>query len=230
MDDDYSTSKIIWRLPWYTTFMFFIYISIFYTVGYSNDSPGFNALVFKTESPRRVWTWYTYSLLHGSTLHLWINMLSWMIYGALLEYENSFWRTACISIISIIGGALASGWQFRAFHNQFNLLGVSGGIYGMLACQIANMAINFWDVPFLYRVFAISAICSTLITDIVIYSVMYESTTSYSAHIGGAIAGLLSGFVFIINMEDKKWEMFARYISLALLVLYSVAGSINLLI
>ena len=232
-----STSVLL-KLPWYTAAMSVVFVSMFY--GVPEGSSAFDALALAVPGgARRAWTWYTYALLHGSTLHLWINMFSWGIYGALSEYENPpAWRTAAVSSASMVSGALAAGWQYRVLPHPrmpFVLLGASGGIYGLLACQVGNLVMSWSDAGLLYRMFAISALVSTTVTDVVLYCAVPDAQTSYSAHLGGAFAGLALGFLLPPRTSQQQQQQqlgkrVARWVALAALAAYAVMGVVNLVL
>jgi len=224
------SSSVLAKLPWFTASMFAVFVSMYYCV--PQGSPAFSAVVLDVPGgSRRAWTWYTYALLHGSTLHLWMNMFSWSIYGALSEYENPpAWRTVLVSAVSIVSGALAGGWQYRLRRLPFLLLGVSGGIYGLLTCHLGNLVSTYRDTSLMYRMFVISALASTSITDVVLYCAVPDSETSYSAHMGGAIAGVLCGFALPPSASFERptlWKV-VRWASLATLAVYVAMGIVNL--
>lgn len=59
------------------------------------------------------WTPFTYSLLHGGWVHLWMNVLWMVVFAAPLVRRLGGWRTLAIAASASLGGAGAH-WLFHA--------------------------------------------------------------------------------------------------------------------
>lgn len=176
-------------VPWTTLAWMVAYISIFYSGAY------FETLALDTDRPRVAYTWLTYSWFHLNSIHLWINMFTFLIFYGLYEVENGFLRALAVLHLGIVNGAFGILWQRRFFSGVENTLviGVSGGIYAMLASQIGFLSLNWPDLSVMQRVVHTSLLASCVTSDIVVNVLYYNRVVSYSAHVGGFVIGVFSG-------------------------------------
>jgi len=118
------------------------------------------------------------------------------------------------------------------------LAGASGGVYALLAAHMANVLIvchpcmsprlsNHEFVSLFQNLkemeFGIIRFTGLLVfagTDIGVavydrYTHEEKNRTSYAAHIGGALAGLLVGLVILRNLKVHRWEIVLGAIAIA---------------
>ena len=236
--------------PFYTLTMFILYMTMYYTVPpgttlYNNLK--LETQLMTQYHKDQIYRWYTYSLLHANGLHLLSNMLTLMIYGILLEsgrcldyiidvftigvgpdavlgFKEVGMKTLRIFIIhtfAIIGSAFAVMWESVAKGNsRINVVGASGGIYGLYAAHLSNLVINWTELSLMLRTTTVLFFSGMLIGDITMTTIAFKNDTnkdiSYTGHIGGAVMGLLTGIVFLHNIKKLKWELYLRIVCLTM--------------
>jgi membrane associated rhomboid family serine protease len=224
------------RLPYYTMMMFIIYTSIYFTICKSAAASDqgaearMDALELDTRYAQDVYRWYTYSLLHLTDLHYGINMFCLWVYCGLVEYGNGPWRSCIIHICSILGGAYGIGWEGRITGERLRVIGASGGNYGLLSSQIANLILNWWELTLYNRIIYTSLIIGCVTSDIVINAVWYNPAVSYSGHVGGFVFGIFAGLAWMRNQRVLRWELRLRIISGIIFAATTIAGGVNLLV
>ena len=125
------------------------------------------------------WRLLTVMFLHGSILHLLMNLFSLYNMGMALEPRLGTRKFATILLGSTIGGSL-----FVLISNGSVVsVGMSGGLYGIMACMIYVMARGgLLRDPFLRR-----DLLSTLFVNLLIN---FMPGIAWQAHLGGFITGL----------------------------------------
>lgn len=190
----------------YVPVMFIIYLVIFLC------KVPFENYAFNTSSPTAI-TSYTYSLFHANTLHLIFNLISLLFYGGLCEFDQWPIRTIFIHIYAIILGAAGSVLEANARHEDFLLIGASGGNYGFLGALTGNIIMNWKDAGRPKQIMHLSIIISALISDVVLMFVLSKYTTiqiSYGDHVGGLIGGFLASIMVSRNETIRLWKIIVR--------------------
>lgn len=219
--------EIAKRMPYQTVTFAIVYIVLYYTI--PRDSDTYALLRFDSDLPREAYRWWTYSLLHWTPTHLYMNITMLILYGILLEYTNMVWRTFLIYQLAILGGAFGAGWYLRIVPNNIYLVGASGGIYGLLAAQSGYLIINWPEMDVLSRIIHTSFLIAPTVSDIVVSSIHPNPQTSYSAHVGGFIAGVMASICLVRNIRVYRWENITKITVGCLFGVYLIAGGINLL-
>lgn len=204
--------------------MFIVYVLVYEFVGVNDD------LVLYIDEPKRVYTWYTYSLIHYNIIHICINIAALIAYGTILEIKNGTWRTALIHSIAIIGGAFGVGWEARN-HNVLGIVGTSGGNYGLLGAQVGNLVMNWNELAFA-KWFYLALMLTVLSVDFSMTAYVLMKTDapiSISNHLGGLGYGMLAGTILVENSIPERWEKICKYVVGSLLTVLTVASSANLL-
>ena len=220
----FSKTPWYYKIPYYTLAMFVIYISLFYGLPESRTS----SLILNMSYSQQVYRWYTYSLIHFNTIHLAVNMFNFLVFGSLVEFDQYTLRTIGINIIAILGGAFGVGWQVRTTKQNLNVMGASGGVYGLLSSQISNLALNWKDLGNVQKWAYVITLTSTITTDIVVNIIYYNPQISYSNHIGGFLFGILGGLCIMKNITEIPWEKKMIIIAGSLLGVCSLVSAINL--
>ena len=156
------------------------------------------------------WRLLTYMLVHGSFIHVGLNLLSvWMI-GRVLEPMLGRWRFIALYLVSGLGGAVAVA--FLAFGST--VVGASGALFGMLGALLVIGRTLGGDVRGILIILGINLVVGFLLRAI-----------SWEAHIGGLIAGLLVGWVFSTTRradQSRRQLILLGVIVVALLALLAV--------
>ena len=171
--------------------------------------------VFFSLNPDRVSNFHiyqlvSYSFLHGSFMHLVLNMLALWMFGAELE---EYWGKKNILIFYLFtaftGGLLT--WAVHFFYHQGIVVGASGAVFGIM-CAYALIWPNrevlfmmFFPVKIKYLVFLIMIPMALLQPD---------PGIAHMAHLGGALGGIL---YFFLNRRYRfefdtafSWDDFMR--------------------
>ncbi|XP_013110057.1 rhomboid-related protein 1 isoform X3 [Stomoxys calcitrans] len=120
-----------------------------------------------------------------------------------LETEQSHWKVAVIYVIGGISGSMATS----CLQPQLSLMGASAGVYALLMSHIPHTLKNFHSLD--HRYLRILALMILFLSDICFttFHVLINHNTNpricLEAHVAGAMAGLIMGFV-IYNTLTKS--------------------------
>lgn len=166
-----------------------------------------------------LWQLVTYLFLHGGWLHLGLNMLTVLLFGAGLELEvgsRRFWA------IFLVGGALG-GLFWVAFDVAQPLLaaaspvlaralalrtqsgvygtciGASGGVFALIGAYAALFPRRETVVLILFFPLKMKARTLALVLGVltIIEAVLLHSQVAYTAHLAGGVAGYLYGVALL---------------------------------
>ena len=150
----------------------------------------------------------TYAFLHGSIIHLVVNMYSLFIAGR--QVENNFGKVRLLIIYFI--SALSGGLLSALFSDGISI-GASGAIFGLLG------ALVYFGLQF--RLYLTDALVSKIFPIIIINLLIGFTVTGIdnACHIGGLIGGFLAAMaVGVPEVENKK----DRINGIILLVIYTL--------
>lgn len=136
----------------------------------------------------------TYAFLHGSIIHLLVNMYSLFIVGRQIENNFGKVRLLIIYFISALSGGLLS-----ALFSDGISIGASGAIFGLLG------ALLYFGLHF--RLYLTDALISKIIPIIILNLLIGFTVTGIdnACHIGGLIGGFLASMaVGVPEVENKK--------------------------
>ncbi len=155
------------------------------------------------------WRLLTAALVHGSFLHVGLNMLALLMIGRSLEPLLGRWRFLSLYLLSALGGSVAVA--LLSFTTP--VVGASGAIFGLFGALVVigrHIGAN------------IAGIAIVLGVNLVIGFVP-GFNVSWQAHVGGLAVGLLVGLIFTRTRAARQ-----RGVQIALLVAVA-AGLIALL-
>lgn len=149
-------------------------------------------------------------LLHANWFHLGFNVFVQIVVGAPLELVHGSIRIACIYLAGVVAGSLGTS----VVDSEVFLVGASGGVYALLAANLADIMINFSTVKFVTLKLLGILLFSSFDFAYAVYSnyfVLGESlpattTISYIAHLTGALAGLTVGLSVLKSFEEVEVE------------------------
>ncbi|OIO25269.1 hypothetical protein AUJ14_04600 [Candidatus Micrarchaeota archaeon CG1_02_55_22] len=164
-------------------------------------SGGFDQLFMLSGSTvaARPWTLITSMFLHGSILHLLLNMWALFVFGSLLEPKIGAKKFLAVYFVA---GLLANA-AFLAFYpaNIFGL-GASGAIFGIIGALTVlepNIQLLVFFIPMPLWIAAIL----WALYDLVLLQAP-GSAIANAAHLGGLAAGLAAGYY--LKSRDKTVE------------------------
>lgn len=135
------------------------------------------------------WRALTNVFLHGSILHLALNMYTLWIFGRLLEPMLGRWRFLTLYLISGLAGSVGVVLLADPFTW---VLGASGAIFGLMgAFVVIQRRLGGGNMTQLYILLAINLAIGFL----------PGTNISWQAHLGGLVGGALVGLIFL---ETRK--------------------------
>ncbi|VDM76014.1 unnamed protein product, partial [Strongylus vulgaris] len=174
-------------------------------------------LMFSPKMKTQLWRFITYAFLHAGLLHLLGNMVVQILIGVPLEVVHKPWRIGPLYVMAVLSGSLLQ----YTLDPKVYVVGASAGVYALLTAHLANVVINWAEMPFRW-------VRLTLITIFLIFDIgtaiirRFASdecdTVSHSAHIAGGITGFCFGVVILYNVVERPWEKIIKYICIALYV------------
>src|SRR5437660_3390098 len=132
------------------------------------------------------WRLMTAGFVHGSIVHIGLNM--WCLYslGRLSEQLFGRWQTFMIYMLTGVGGALLS----VTYDPERLSVGASGAIFGIAGAVVAGLKFGDLEIPEGQR----RAILSSVVMFAVInFSLGGLGRTDNMCHLGGFITGLMLG-------------------------------------
>lgn len=136
------------------------------------------------------WRIVTVALVHGSFIHVALNMLALLMIGRSLEPLLGRWRFLTLYVLSTIGGSVAVALIAPAIP----VVGASGAIFGLFGALIVigrHLGGN------------IAGIAVVLGINLVI-GFIPGFNVSWQAHVGGLVTGLLVGFIYTRTRAPRQ--------------------------
>ncbi len=152
------------------------------------------------------WRLFTVLIVHGSFLHVGLNMLVLWMMGRSLEPLLGRWRFVALYLVSGLGGSVA----VTLLAPGDTVVGASGAIFGMFGALLvigrhigANIrgiviiiAINF-ALPFIFAL--VGSIGSGSFA-----AALEAIRISWQAHLGGFLAGAVIGFIYARTRAPRQ--------------------------
>ena len=163
------------------------------------------------------WRLFTYMFLHGSIMHLLINMYSLYVIGTQLETFIGKFKFMFVFIISGICGGLLSAIATPFLNPGKNVVsvGASGAIFGLVAALLY--------FGYHYRTYLGAALKTQLLPIIGANLVIGFMTVGIdnACHIGGLIGGFLSIMIVGIDQNSKMFERISGAICLTIYIIFA---------
>lgn len=110
----------------------------------STSIPSESLLIYRPDRRLEIWRFLTYMTLHANCFHLAFNVIVQLLYGLPLEMVHGSARIAAIYLAGVLAGSLGTS----VIDSEVYLVGASGGVYALLAAQLANVMINFGQMRY----------------------------------------------------------------------------------
>jgi membrane associated rhomboid family serine protease len=152
----------------------------------------------------------TAAFLHGSVLHLALNMYALFLFGPPLEAALGRARFLALYVVSALGGSAAS----YAFNQPTQgSLGASGAVFGLLgAFLVVNRRLGR-DTSGVVVLLAINSVIGFIVPNI-----------DWRAHLGGLVAGVLSALALAYAPRSRQVVVQAAGLVVAVVVVLVVVA------
>jgi len=148
-------------------------------------------------------TYVTYAFLHADIFHIGGNMLFLWVFGDNVEDALGHFRFLVFYLLCAIAGALMHGLLAPA--SQSPLIGASGAVAGIVAAYlILHPQVKVWVLAFAripLRVPAWIVLALWIGFQFLMLLAAGEDQVSWSAHVGGIIAGAI--LVFVLKRRNQ---------------------------
>lgn len=136
--------------------------------------------------------------LHGSTEHLFNNMIILFFLGTMIERETGHLWYGSLFLLSGVGGNLLSLYSKIINNDQAVSIGASGAVFGLDGVLLAMLLFSG------KRLQNVSPWRVTLMILLSLYSGFVGDHIDNAAHVGGLIIGFLAGcFMCVIKRKRK---------------------------
>lgn len=161
--------------------------------------------------------------LHTGFLHILLNIFNQLLLGVAMEYVNPWWHVLVVYFSGGLFGALLTSIVFP----HYNLLGASGGVYGLLFAILfrpfAILAMRKMTKHALLKYLGTVCLLFFLIE---LPAILTLSIVSHVAHVFGGIGGAFAGLLILKNntmllkdeVFERKLKLFAAIVFFTLLV------------
>lgn len=229
-----------WPLPWFiltgTVFIICLYIFTEYFEDDFGEKIISNKLIFNPYRRYEIWRYFTYILLHQNSAHILLNLAMLFMVGLPLEMTHGTVRTQIVAL----SGAVTASLLFSVTNPRAYLKGCSGSVTSLVTAHLASIILNWREDTLILRqrfrnneattpVFGkpvrIARIClvvGILSVDIYNSCIELQTQTAYTAHLGGAVAGLCVGIIVLQNRKVLHWEWWMKCICIAAVIFYTI--------
>lgn len=145
------------------------------------------------------WRLVTSLFVHAGFMHVMMNLAGLVIAGLLLEPILGAWRHGVVYLVAGLAGGLASLW----WHDQVISVGASGAVFGLFGAVIGISLTNRndgFDTSGSLLIFAVLYVGANILFGFLVPGI------DNAAHIGGLLAGLISGTALFYTYKDRPQE------------------------
>lgn len=171
----------------------------------SIQGPMASMFIYNPHRRREAWRFLTYMFVHVGRTHLTVNLIVQLLLGVPLEMVHRGWRVVLIYLSGVLAGSLATSVTDPSVY----LAGASGGVYALITAHVATIIINWSEMECAIYQLLVFAFLITFDFGSSIYNryfVDVDNQIGYTAHLAGAIAGLLVGVYTLRNLNVRPWE------------------------
>ena len=158
-------------------------------------------------------TWYqplTCVFVHSSAAHLINNVAALVVAGGVCEITHGWARTLALFAYTGVGASLAYGFfrnsEFSSRGSDGTLLGASGAVLGLFGAHGALLLLNWHEIFAWARVVWVAGLVLYLIAEVTLFTIDTRPRVAYTAHVFGAVHGVLFGLFIGRNAVLRPWE------------------------
>ena len=136
--------------------------------------------------------------------------------GIPLEMVHGSLRVVGVYFMGIIAGSLGSS----VVDPRTNIVGASAGVYALVGAHVADLYINWAEMPYRWlRAFFLGSL-TIADTSISLYQRygLGNKATSYAGHFFGFVMGITLGVVILHNLRETQYELWAKRIGIVLAI------------
>eukprot|EP00048_Salpingoeca_helianthica_P017886 m.239506 g.239506 ORF g.239506 m.239506 type:complete len:790 (-) comp22615_c0_seq1:29-2398(-) len=218
------------RVPWFLFAISLVQLVCFIAFGValggvalSSPDTGGQPLAFDPTRKQQAWRFASYSLLHNGVGHIAVNLLQQCLVGLPIEMAHGSLRVAALYVAGVTGAALGHSLSLT----KAPLVGASGGVYALIALWLADIIINFRELPMLW--FRLPFITLLIGANAGLSAIASDPVPQAIVHLTGFGVGLNLGLALLDNIVVVRWERIVRSVTAALVaVFFSVAIAFNI--
>jgi membrane associated rhomboid family serine protease len=179
-------------------------------VGGGKESINAAGLVKPAVWKGEVWRLLTCATLHGSFMHIWMNLYALWVEGKVIENIAHRAHLPIVFLLSALGGSIFS---LILYPNSISV-GASGGLMGLIGYQLVLGRRRKEMVPAGFYKSVVVSILAMGVLGIVGFALIDNA-----AHLGGLLTGVVCGYYLIslegtIPIKPKRWVELMAYGSL----------------
>lgn len=173
--------------------MFIIYVVTMYLYQPARDATVMQGKAFFAGE---YWRLLSYNFLHGSILHICLNMAALAIFGRQVYTHFGIKAFYAIFLLGGVGGGLLQG----VLAPEIPMVGASAGIMGMWGAMVAAAA-RLKETPRGHRKLSEILNLGSMVTYVIVQAVLDHVIPgiAWAAHVGGFIVGLGLGMVLVLD-------------------------------
>jgi membrane associated rhomboid family serine protease len=155
-------------------------------------------MLFPAAAWSQPWRLVTAGFMHGSVVHLALNMYALWVVGSLVEQVLGRSRMAVAYMASVLGGHVMVLVWFRLFEYSYAgavhaVIGASGGVFGLFAATLVLSRRLGGDVRGISMVIGLNLVISLVVAQI-----------SWQGHVGGLLAGAAAAAAYAYAPAAKR--------------------------
>jgi len=194
-----------WVLP-ATTFIVFVQLLVYCIQLWTNDDHIGTFWASRKVIPQ-LWRLVTYAFVHGSLMHVISNVAMTLVLSPTLEFIHGPLVVCLVWGFGVIGGAVAH----VSANETIAVVGSSAGVYAILVARIYDVFVNMqnmrtWPLQLLTLFcLGLPGLVDWITTDEL-------TTTSHSAHLGGAAFGFAAAIISVKKLKsatEYTWDVWA---------------------
>jgi membrane associated rhomboid family serine protease len=155
----------------------------------TNDAVTGQLFYYPPYTAARPWTMLSSAFLHGSILHILVNMYSLYVFGPIIERLVGRWRYLALYLIAALGGSVA----VLLLSPTTPVLGASGAIFGLLGAFFV-----------IQRKLGGNNLQIVIVIVLNLAIGFFVSGISWQAHVGGLVAGGAVAFVYLQTRRPNQ--------------------------
>ena len=188
-----------------------VFLLQYLTGGPSGGSVTQDFLYFPPFTEPEPWRMVTSLFLHGSILHLALNMYTLLLFGQILERALGRWRYLTLYLLSGVGGSVG----VLLIAPSIAVLGASGAIFGLLGAFFVIQRHLGANSVQLVVVIGLNLVAGFIIPGI-----------AWQAHLGGLVVGALVAWIMTRTRQRRQQRAQILLLAgvLAGLIVLTIAG------